>query len=310
MSNNVTEKLRSQINDYFVGKEEVVEDVLTCLFAGGHILIEDVPGVGKTTLARTLARSIDCSFARIQFTPDTLPSDVTGLSVYNMKSGDFEYKDGVIMHQMILADEINRTSPKTQASLLEAMGEGQVTVDGKVYILPSPFMVIATQNPVEYLGTYPLPEAQTDRFMMRISIGYPDATQEVNMARNHIDAKTTDKVSPVCSAEDICALKKEVENVHVSDRVLEYVRDIITNTRNESRFVIGASPRAMISLVLAARARAFLAGSEFVRPDDVKAVAVNVLHHRLSLTSEARIRKEDTDSIIRSLVLKAKVPME
>ena len=230
MDQNVVDNIRSQINDCFVGKGSVVEDVLTCLFAGGHILLEDVPGVGKTTLARTLARSIDCSFARIQFTPDTLPGDVVGLSVYNMKTGDFEYKEGAIMHQMILADEINRTSPKTQASLLEAMGEGSVTVDGQTYLLPRPFMVIATQNPVEYLGTYPLPEAQTDRFMMRIAIGYPDADQEVRMARNHLENRTADNLRPVCSAEDICELKKTVEGVHVSDPVLQYVRDIVTNT--------------------------------------------------------------------------------
>ncbi|MBP5384845.1 MAG: AAA family ATPase, partial [Lachnospiraceae bacterium] len=172
MENNRLQQLQEQINSVFVGKEDVVKDVLTCLLAGGHILLEDVPGVGKTTLARTLARSVDCSFGRIQFTPDTLPGDVVGLSVYNMKTGDFEYKEGTIMRQMILADEINRTSPKTQASLLEAMAENQVTVDGDVYKLPQPFMVIATQNPVEFLGTYPLPEAQMDRFMMRLTIGY------------------------------------------------------------------------------------------------------------------------------------------
>ena len=303
-------KLKDQVNEYFVGKEEVVDDVLICLLAGGHILLEDVPGVGKTTLAKTLAKSIDCSFARIQFTPDTLPSDVVGVSIYNMKTGEFEYKEGAILHNMILADEINRTSPKTQASLLEAMGEGLVTVDGTDHVLLQPFMVIATQNPVEYLGTYPLPEAQMDRFMMKLSIGYPGADEEIRLAKNHIEGRTADDVKSICSGQDILELRKKVSEVHVSDAVLSYIQEIIALTRNESRFVLGASPRAMLFLVAASRARAFLDGRDFVKPDDVKAVAVNVLHHRMTLTPEAKIRKEDIDSIVKSLVIKAKIPME
>ena len=303
-------KLKDQINEYFVGKEEVVDDVLICLLAGGHILLEDVPGVGKTTLAKTLAKSIDCSFARIQFTPDTLPSDVVGVSIYNMKTGEFEYKEGAILHNMILADEINRTSPKTQASLLEAMGEGLVTVDGTDHVLLQPFMVIATQNPVEYLGTYPLPEAQMDRFMMKLSIGYPGADEEIRLAKNHIEGRTADDVKSICSGQNILELRKKVSEVHVSDAVLSYIQEIIALTRNESRFVLGASPRAMLFLVAASRARAFLEGRDFVKPDDVKAVAVNVLHHRMTLTPEAKIRKEDIDSIVKSLVIKAKIPME
>ena len=303
-------KLKDQINEYFVGKEEVVDDVLICLLAGGHILLEDVPGVGKTTLAKTLAKSIDCSFARIQFTPDTLPSDVVGVSIYNMKTGEFEYKEGAILHNMILADEITRTSPKTQASLLEAMGEGLVTVDGADHVLLQPFMVIATQNPVEYLGTYPLPEAQMDRFMMKLSIGYPGADEEIRLAKNHIEGRTADDVKSICSGQNILELRKKVSEVHVSDAVLSYIQEIIALTRNESRFVLGASPRAMLFLVAASRARAFLDGRDFVKPDDVKAVAVNVLHHRMTLTPEAKIRKEDIDSIVKSLVIKAKIPME
>ncbi|MCR4865516.1 MAG: MoxR family ATPase [Lachnospiraceae bacterium] len=303
-------RLRDQISEYFVGKEEVVEDVLICLLAGGHILLEDVPGVGKTTLAKILSRSIDLSFARIQFTPDTLPSDVVGISIYNMKTGEFEYKEGAVMHQMILADEINRTSPKTQASLLEAMGEGKVSVDGVDLELPQPFMVIATQNPVEYLGTYPLPEAQMDRFMMKLSIGYPTADEEIRLAKNHIEGKTVDEVKSICSSEDILALRKTVNDVYVSDAVLKYIQEIIELTRSENRFVLGASPRAMLFVVAASRAKAFLDGRGFVKPDDVKAVSVNVLHHRLTLTPEAKIRKEDIDSILKSLVIKAKIPME
>ncbi|MBP5746527.1 MAG: MoxR family ATPase [Lachnospiraceae bacterium] len=303
-------KLRDQISEYFVGKEDVIEDVLICLLAGGHILLEDVPGVGKTTLAKILSKSIDLSFARIQFTPDTLPSDVVGISIYNMKTGEFEYKEGAVMHQMILADEINRTSPKTQASLLEAMGEGKVSVDGVDIELPQPFMVIATQNPVEYLGTYPLPEAQMDRFMMKLSIGYPTADEEIRLAKNHIAGKTVDEVKSICGSEDILALRKAVNDVHVSDAVLKYIQEIIELTRNESRFVLGASPRALLFIVAASRAKAFIDGRDFVKPDDVKAVSVNVLHHRLILTPEAKIRKEDIDSIVKSLVIKAKIPME
>ncbi len=306
----IIEDLRTQINSVFIGKENVVEDVLTCLLAQGHILLEDVPGVGKTTLAKTLARSMDCSFARIQFTPDTLPSDIVGLSVYNMKTGEFDVRSGAIMHQMILADEINRTSPKTQASLLEAMSEQKVTIDGTTFELPKPFLVIATQNPVEFLGTYPLPEAQMDRFMMRLSVGYPDASEEIRLARNFVEGTSVETLEPVCTSDDMLGLCEDVKQIHVSDRVLEYIQNITASTRKEPRFVLGASPRAMLALVAASRARAFLEGRDHVRPDDVKAVTVNVLHHRLNLTGEAKIRKENTDSIITSLMLAVKVPME
>ena len=302
--------LRNKINEYFVGKEAVVEDILVCLLAGGHVLLEDVPGVGKTMLARTLAKSITCSFGRIQFTPDTLPGDVVGLSVYNMKTGDFEYREGSVMHQIILADEINRTSPKTQASLLEAMAEQQVTVDGVNYKLPSPFMVIATQNPVEFLGTYPLPEAQMDRFMMRLSIGYPEEADEMQMTRNYLDGKTVETVTSVCSAEDILNMQEEVRKVYVSDAVIGYVRNIVEITRNEQRFVMGASPRATLLMVRAAQAKAYLSGREFVKPDDVKAIAVNTLHHRLTLTPDAKIHKENLDGILKSLLLQVRVPVE
>ncbi|MBP5702372.1 MAG: MoxR family ATPase [Lachnospiraceae bacterium] len=302
------DRLRTQINEYFVGKEDVVENVLICLLAGGHVLIEDVPGVGKTTLARVLAGSVDMSFGRIQFTPDTLPGDVTGLSVYNMKTGEFEYREGAIMRSIILADEINRTSPKTQSALLEAMAEGSVTVDGTKYDLPNPFMVIATQNPTEFIGTYPLPEASVDRFMMRLSIGYPGKDEEIKLARNHIEGRTADKIKPVCSASEVLEMKKKVREVTVADGCLAYAREIIELTRSESRFILGASPRALLSLMSASQAKAFLSGRDFVKPDDIKAVAVNVLNHRLVLTPESRIAGEKKDAIIKSIILKVKVP--
>ena len=302
-------RLRTLMHEYFVGKEEIIDNVLICLFAGGHLLLEDVPGVGKTTLARTVAKAVDCDFGRIQFTPDTLPNDIIGSEVFNLKTSEFEYRPGAIMHQIILADEINRTSPKTQSSLLEAMAEGQVTVGGKKYALSEPFMVIATQNPVEFSGTYPLPEAQLDRFMMKLSIGYPSKEEELRLARNELSGKTVESVASVIKAEDVLKIREEVSKVLIKDEVLSYIREIIDLTRHEPRFVLGASPRAMLSIMRASQGHAYLDGRDFVKPDDVKAVAVSVLSHRLVLTSEARIGKEDTAKILSALILKAKVPI-
>ena len=300
-------KMRENINQFFVGK--VVDNLLICLLAGGHVLLEDVPGVGKTTLALILAKSIGCSFGRIQFTPDTLPGDVTGVSVYHMNTGEFAYQDGAVMNQVLLADEINRTAPKTQASLLEAMAEGQVTVDGVVHELPKPFFVVATQNPIEFVGTYPLPEAQMDRFMMRLSIGYPDREQEMKMAEQFIKGQTVEQVKAVCLSEDMIAMQKEVSAVTVKEAVLGYMEDIVCLTRQEERFVLGASPRAMLSMARASQSRAFMQGRDYVKPDDVKAVAMQVLGHRLVLSSEAKIRREDKDKILKSLIVQAKIPV-
>ena len=305
----MTEKLRELINEYFIGNDEVVENILICLLAGGHVLIEDVPGVGKTTLVKTLAAAVDLDFGRIQFTPDTLPSDVTGSTVLNMKTGEFEYREGSIMHRIILADEINRTSPKTQSALLEAMAEGKVTVDDKVINLPDPFMIIATQNPVSFVGTYPLPEAQLDRFMMKLSIGYPTPENEVILTRNFLEGKTSDKIKSVISEADVLKIKEVVRKIKIADSVLKYAGEIVSLTRKENRFVMGVSPRAMIMLVQASQAKAYLSGRDFVTPDDIKAVAVNTLHHRVALTYEAKITGESIDKIIYSNVIKAKVPM-
>ena len=302
-------EIKDSINSFFVGKESVVENMLICLLAGGHVLLEDVPGIGKTTLAKCFARVIECNFGRIQFTPDTLPGDVVGVSVYHMKTGEFVYQAGAVMNQILLADEINRTSPKTQASLLEAMSEAQVTVDGIGYPLPQPFMVIATQNPVEYLGTYPLPEAQMDRFMMRLSIGYPERSQEIRMAEAALKGETPDTAQAVCGAEEVLVMMKAAAGVGVSDALLGYMEDIVDLTRQEERFVLGASPRALLSLMRASQSKALLLGRDFVKPDDVKAVAMQVLLHRLVLSTDARLRKEDAAGILKSLILKAKIPV-
>lgn len=308
-SHDTINRIRESVNQVFAGKEEVVENLLVCLLSGGHVLLEDVPGVGKTTVALALAKSMKCSFGRIQCTPDTLPGDITGVSVYNMRTGEFAFQPGAVMNQVLLADEINRTSPKTQASLLEAMSEGQVTVDGVVHKLPEPFLVIATQNPVEFLGTYPLPEAQLDRFMMRLSIGYPSKEEEMRMVELALQGKTTAHMDAVCTAEDILAIRKEVEAVLVKENVLSYMTELVTATRTEEHFVLGASPRALLALVRASQAKAFLQGRDFVKPDDVKAVAKQVLLHRLVLTSEARMQKADAEKLLLGILGKVKVPV-
>lgn len=301
-------KLKEEIRKYFVGKEQIVDNLLICFMSGGHVLLEDVPGVGKTTLVSTLAAGVDCDFGRIQFTPDTLPSDVVGTEVYNMKTGEFEYRKGAIMHQIILADEINRTSPKVQSALLEAMSEEQVTVGGIRYELPQPFMVIATQNPVEFMGTYPLPEAQLDRFMMRLSIGYPEDSEELRMVNNMLEGNNLEKLSAVMSSDDVIEIRKKVAEITVKPEVSRYAYEIVEGTRKNESFSLGASPRALLALIRAAQAKAYLDNRDFVKPDDIKSLAYSVLGHRLVLTSEAKFAHADVKKIMDGIVTAVKVP--
>lgn len=292
-----------------VGKREVIEYTLIALLGNGHLLLEDVPGVGKTTLAKTIAQTINCGFTRIQFTPDTLPSDVTGLSIYNMQTGRFEYSKGAIMNNIILADEINRTSPKTQASLLEAMEEKQVTVDGVTYPLSKPFMVIATQNPIDYLGTYNLPEAQLDRFMMKISIGYPQAGDEKKMADRFLNNQLTAKLEPVVDGETIIAMQKEVEKVKVNQDLVTYITKIIQETRKDSNITLGASPRATLALLRASQAQAYLMGRDYCIPDDIMKLVIPVIAHRIILSPEARLAQTKVEKVLKAILARIPVPV-
>ena len=301
-------RIRENIHTAFVGSDTTVDRLICCLLAEGHILLEDVPGVGKTTLALSLANSISCSFGRVSFSPDTLPSDITGLSVYNTATKEFEFKPGPVMNNIFLADEINRTPPKTQSALLEVMQEKKVTVDGATYPVEGIFMVIATQNPIEFAGTYPLPEAQLDRFMMKLSLGYPSKEDELKLANVFLEGRKAEQVKSVCSAEDILGLQAAVKKVTVADNVLAYIHNIVEATRNEKRFVLGASPRAMLALIRASQAHAFLNGRDFVRPDDVKQMYVPVLLHRLVLSVEAKMSQEDPEAVLRNIANKVEVP--
>ena len=276
-----TREILRTIETVIDGKRDAVEMALTVLLAEGHLLIEDVPGVGKTMLARTLARTMDCSVTRIQFTPDLLPADITGVSVYNQVDREFEFKPGPIFANIVIGDEINRASPKTQSALLESMGEGQVTVDGRSYALGTPFIVIATQNPIEMEGTYPLPEAQRDRFMARISMGYPDAAAELAMLRQHATSSPLDVVRPVVSTAQLAAMIATARRVFASRAVEQYAVAIAQATRDDREVRLGASPRATLQLMRAAKARAALDGREFVLPDDIDALAIPVFGHRL-----------------------------
>lgn len=305
----IVNKIIDNVNKVIVGKSEEVKLVLIALLSGGHVLIEDVPGVGKTSLVKALAKSISADFKRIQFTPDLLPSDVIGVSIYNPEKAIFEFKQGPIMSQILLADEINRTSPKTQSSLLEAMEERQITVDGNTYHLPRPFMVIATQNPIEYDGTYRLPEAQLDRFMIRISLGYPDVKHEVNMLKMFEALDPLEDLKPVVSIKEILKMQDEAKSVYIDDSILAYIIDIVNKTRNSDMVLLGASPRAALNLMKAAQAKAFIEGRNYVLPDDVKYLCVPVLSHRIILKNELRFNSVDEKSVIKDILNATKVPV-
>ncbi len=304
----LVERIKGNIAKVIVGKEAQTEQLLLAMVCGGHVLIEDVPGLGKTTLVTALARSLDCSCSRIQFTPDLLPSDVTGYTAFNPKTGEREVCFGGLMAQIVLADEINRTSPKTQSSLLEAMQESQVTIDGVTYPLPSPFIVLATQNPVEHTGTYPLPEAQLDRFFMLLSLGYPTHEEEIDVLRRNMRSRPLTELEPVASAEDILALREERKKVLCADAVLDYIVRIAEATRKDERISLGVSPRGCIALTEAAMANALFSGRSYTLPDDVQKLAANVLAHRIVLDRRSGMRGENRRSVLSSLIREIKVP--
>jgi MoxR-like ATPase len=304
----IAHQISDAINSVIEGKPETVRLAMTVLLAEGHALIEDVPGVGKTLMAKALARSIDCSVRRVQFTPDLLPSDITGVSAFNQELREFEFKPGPIFANLVLGDEINRASPKTQSALLESMEERQVTVDGATYSLESPFMVIATQNPIEMEGTYPLPEAQRDRFTARIAIGYPSPAAELAMLDAHGSHSPLDDLKPVAHASDVRALIAAVREVHVADQVRQYIIDIVTATRTASSLRLGASPRAALHLLRASRAYAAFEDRNFVIPDDVQALAGPVLAHRLLPTAEAVVGRDLPEQVLAKIVERLPLP--
>ena len=301
--------LQQNIRRVIVGKDEAIELLLIALICRGHVLIEDVPGVGKTTMAAALARSLQCSFKRIQFTPDVTPSDVTGFTMVNMQSGEMEFKPGAVMSQIVLADEINRTSPKTQSSLLEVMEEGQVTVDGVTYKMPRPFMVMATQNPVDFVGTYPLPEAQMDRFFLKISVGYPSVEEEMDVLERYSGQTVPmDTLTPVCGADEILSMQDQLGSVYASREARYYVATIVAQTRTHPALQLGASPRGAIALLRAAQACALLSNRDYVLPDDIRHMALPVLSHRLILTPEARMKGVSSQQVLAQLLETVPVP--
>jgi len=302
-------KIVSNMELAIVGKRESIELTVAALACGGHVLIEDVPGVGKTSLVFSLAKSISATFKRIQFTPDIMPSDITGFSIYNQKTGEFEFRPGAVMSNIILADEINRTSPKSQASLLEVMEENQVTVDGNTIKLPQPFMVLATQNPVEYLGTYPLPEAQIDRFLVKISLGYPSKEDEREILSRYKVQNPLSQLEPVATQQEVVELQKSVREVHVDSSIYNYIVDITSRTRNNSSVELGASPRGSLAMLRVSQAWALYSGRDYVIPEDVKKVANPVLSHRIILKQDAKLRKISVEDVIREVLQSVKVPL-
>ncbi|WP_106494708.1 AAA family ATPase [Lentibacillus sp. Marseille-P4043] len=309
MYNEKIENVLSNINRVMIGKDEVATLSLVALLAQGHVLLEDVPGVGKTMLVRTLAKSLDCEFSRIQFTPDLLPSDVTGISIYNPKELEFEFRAGPILGNIVLADEINRTSPKTQSSLLEGMEEKNITVDGNTIPLKQPFFVMATQNPIEYEGTYPLPEAQLDRFLLKLKMGYPTLEEEMEILERTATRHPIETINAVMTKDQLIEAQTEVQHVYIDQNVQRYIVNLATATREHSAIYLGASPRASIALMKAAKAYAYIYARDYVVPDDVKYLAPYVLAHRIILTSEAKYDGLSSEQVIQSIIRNAHIPI-
>jgi MoxR-like ATPase len=308
MSFSLCQEIMVNISRVIVGKQQTIELLLTALLADGHVLLEDIPGLGKTLIAKCLARSIGGSFKRVQFTPDLLPADITGFNIYNQQTGQFSFQPGPVMTHILLADEINRTIPRTQSSLLESMEERQVTVDGQTYCLPRPFFVMATQNPIELEGTFPLPEAQLDRFLLRISLGYPDREEEITILERFQKEDPLLQLAPVASPEQILALQQSRKNIRISHPVREYITDIVRATRSNPSLRLGASPRGSLGLMRAGQALAAVRGRDYVLPDDIKALTVPVLAHRLILTEEERLRGETPAHFLQQILSQVPVP--
>jgi MoxR-like ATPase len=304
----ISERVGRNVEQVIVGKHNEVQLTLLALMCRGHVLIEDVPGVGKTVLAKAIARSIGCSFKRIQFTPDLLPTDVSGVSIYNQKTGEFEYRPGPVMAQIVLADEINRATPKTQSALLEAMEERQITVDGVSYSLPDPFIVLATQNPIEYEGTFPLPEAQLDRFLMRIELGYPGRNDEIEMLDRQQQVHPLDTLAQAVDARELIEAQTAIRTVNVDRLIKEYILGIVEATRKHDDVYLGASPRGSLALYRTAQGHAAIDGRDFVIPDDVKTLAAATLAHRIILRPAARIKNMDARTIIDDILRRLPVP--
>ena len=302
-------RIRDNIQLAIVGKDEVIEYTLAALFSAGHILVEDVPGIGKTTLARSLAYSLDCEFRRIQFTPDLMPSDITGIHYYNQHNGEFEFRPGPVISQVVLADEINRATPRTQSALLEAMAERQVTVDQDTVQLPAPFLVLATQNPIELEGTFPLPEAQIDRFLLRLRLGYPSEDDEHSMLERFEDADPLSSLGPVASADDVLRIQGLVRQVYIDPVLRNYLVQVIRATREHPDVELGASPRATLGLYRCAQALAGIRGQEYVTPDDIKTLATPALAHRIILKSMARLRERSQESVVNEVLEAQTVPV-